>query len=635
MKKIILLMTLLPIANLIFAQQNIYYKAVYLLNKRNPVTGTITLDNDVKDVLQEFYPKQAVTIKLLNTNPFFFNRFEEGGGSGAASFTSKSLSKLGGLDVTNLADGFARFIVKRTKEELSASFFEKFSELISQPEYKDAQTLFPQTYSTLKTLGNKIYNYKAYLNVLRESFEADLNSLLPNLSNLMNDERYQEFFKSHKELKAICLSSIYVGNGLINKQHPGQILANYPTDAFLGDSTLVNANGAIKTLQLFSESIRSRGTSTYWVSVDSVSTLVENEAGRELYLGLIYEKAEKIKFKTTTLQAVLKKLQTDSLTATLVPYLQGLHQHTSRVTTSIMNIAGKDQSKLLFTDYYAFYSASLDLLEHSATTYTIPGLEGLKPDANTKNRIQTARSVGVMALDISRRNYSSAIINLYQFYSQVITDAGAEKSKEFILTYGSFMAAVAQAENSEEVENAIEAAALPSGSSRIKRETIFNVSLNAYAGLFAGNEKIKGVKTTGSKFNSFGVAAPIGIAISRGHSFFFLGTGSTGWKTNKRSWSTSLFLSVVDLGALTAFRFSNDSTESVPKIQLKDIISPGVFISIGIPKSPLSVNMGYQIGPLLREVSQKQNTYSQHYSRISISLCVDIPLLNFYTKSKD
>lgn len=635
MKKIIILIGLLFLANLLFAQQNIYYKAMYLFHKRNTVTGTITLDNDVKDVLQEFYPNQPITIKLLNTNPFFLNRFDEGGGSGVASFTNKSVSKLGGLDVTNLADGFARFIVKRTKEELSVSFFEKFSELISRPEYKDAQTLFPQTYSTLKTLGNKIYNYKTYINVLRESFEADLNSLLPNLSKLINDERYQKFFKSHKELKAICLSAIYIGNGLVNKQHPGQILANYPTGVFLGDTTLRNANGAIKTLQLFSESIRSRGTSSYWVSVDSLGTLVENEAGREIYLGLIYEKAEKIKFQNTTLQAVLKKLQADKITATLVPYLQGLHQHTNRVTTSIKNIAGKDQSALLFTDYYAFYSASLDLLEHAGSISTVPGLEGLKPDENTENRIQTARSVGVMALDISRRNYSSAIINLYQFYSQVITDSAAEKSREFILKYGSFMAAVAQAETSEEVENAIEAAALPSGSSRIKRETPFNVSLNAYAGLFTGNEKIKGIKTTGSKFNSFGVAAPIGIAISRGHSIFFVGTGSNGWKTNKRSWSTSLLLSVIDLGALAAFRFSNDSTESVPKIQLKDIVSPGIFISIGIPKSPLSVTIGYQIGPLLREVSQKQNTYSQHYSRISISLCVDIPLLNFYTRSKD
>ena len=197
------------------------------------------------------------------------------------------------------------------------------------------------------------------------------------------------------------------------------------------------------------------------------------------------------------------------------------------------------------------------------------------------------------------------------------------------------MATIAQSQNSDDVEAAIEAVALPSGSSRVKRETPFNVSLNAYTGLYYGNEQIDGVDNKGHAFNSYGVSAPIGFSISRGHSFLFLGTGKDGWKKNKYGWATSLFLSVVDIGALASFRFTNDSTKSVPNIQLKDIISPGVFLSIGIPKSPLSFNCGYQIGPLLREVTQTKNAYSQNYTRFSISLCVDIPLLNFYTKSKD
>jgi len=40
-------------------------------------------------------------------------------------------SLIGGLDITNIADGFAKFLVERTKEELATAFFEKFKNYFS------------------------------------------------------------------------------------------------------------------------------------------------------------------------------------------------------------------------------------------------------------------------------------------------------------------------------------------------------------------------------------------------------------------------------------------------------------------------------------------------------------------------
>jgi hypothetical protein len=111
----------------------------------------------------------------------------------------------------------------------------------------------------------------------------------------------------------------------------------------------------------------------------------------------------------------------------------------------------------------------------------------------------------------------------------------------------------------------------------------------------------------------------------------------------------------VDIGALASFRFDTDKMQNVegsdtttttiyqvPEIKLKDIISPGVFFSIGIPKTPLSINLGIQMGPNLRKVSisstgdeEVVNDYNDRiYWRYSASLVVDIPLLNFYTTQK-
>ncbi|MFX8731580.1 hypothetical protein ABTM48_20530, partial [Acinetobacter baumannii] len=57
------------------------------------------------------------------------------------SYPSGLLSSIGGLDVTNIADGLAKFLVKRTKQELTIAFFSKFDSLIAK--YPDLQTVFP------------------------------------------------------------------------------------------------------------------------------------------------------------------------------------------------------------------------------------------------------------------------------------------------------------------------------------------------------------------------------------------------------------------------------------------------------------------------------------------------------------
>ena len=214
-------------------------------------------------------------------------------------------------------------------------------------------------------------------------------------------------------------------------------------------------------------------------------------------------------------------------------------------------------------------------------------------------------------------------------------DENTMEVKKAIFKYGAFMADVAQAKTSDDVEKAIESVALPSGSARIKRETLFNVALNAYCGLFIGNEIINNYdspKILGS-INTFGVTAPIGISLSQGHRIWPWPFNKIG-KEREAGWSSSWFISIVDLGAVTAYRFTDDQTENVPTIQLKDIFSPGIFWSLGIPKSPLSVNFGVQVGPNLRKVRTDENTYAgETYVRYSVSFCVDLPILNLYTKN--
>ena len=77
------------------------------------------------------------------------------------------------------------------------------------------------------------------------------------------------------------------------------------------------------------------------------------------------------------------------------------------------------------------------------------------------------------------------------------------------------MALVVKAESPEEVESAIEAAALPAGSSSIKKNSAFNISLNSYIGGYFGRSFNNTDMIDGDN-STVGVTAPVGIAFSLG-----------------------------------------------------------------------------------------------------------------------
>jgi hypothetical protein len=587
----------------------------------------------------------------------------------SASFFSTVFSSVGGLDVTNVADALARFLVKRTKQELSAVFFDRFKSTLDS--IADLQTLFPSTANLLGSMGNEVYNYERYLQNLRESFIQDISGLQRNLPGIVDN--HPAFFLRHQELKAALLSGCYVAGELENQAHPGDVLANYPLQYLEpasdgAPSSLQTYKAAIQTVQLISQSLRdtsSGDNARYWVNIRKVRELVNNRLALKYYLGLLLQDAtykfDSIRFeRTATFIQQLNKVadmydKGSTIYNAYKVYVLRFGEKADALNKMIAEYKHQNPDSSAMEKYQKYFRASVDMIQYCTAISELPVLNDIPSvqnlSATLKPYFRIAYGTADMVIEINKRNYSAAINHAVFLYNEVkakpaktdiasglnnttpVANAGNEnarssnfqKTLNLLIRYGGFMSVVASAKTSEEAEEAIEVFALPPGSSRIKRETIFNVSLNAYAGLYTGYEKIKGVDQL-FKLNSYGVTAPLGIAISKGHSVFFIPSinGS----------SSSIFMSFVDIGAITAFRFTNDAAEKIPTVQLKHIISPGIFYSFGFGKTPLSANIGYQAGPLLRKVNLNENAYEKKYSRFSISLCVDIPVINFYTKSE-
>ncbi|PSL24081.1 hypothetical protein [Chitinophaga ginsengisoli] len=198
--------------------------------------------------------------------------------------------------------------------------------------------------------------------------------------------------------------------------------------------------------------------------------------------------------------------------------------------------------------------------------------------------------------------------------------------------YGLFMANVISAKKPEDVQAAIENAVLPVGSSSVKKNTVSNLSVQAYLGAYLSDKD----NSFSSWTSKFGVIAPIGISYTPG----FLS-----WKSGG---SIGLFGSLIDLSAIVDYNLKKDSTvidngttnanaiSKDYKIKLGQIFSPGLFVVYGFfGNLPLSIGAGGQYGPGLSKINVDNTAVINNPSwRWSVFLAVDIPLINLHNRVK-
>lgn len=610
-------------------------------------------------------------------------------------------SNLLGLDVTTLADGVARFLVKRTKEELSIAFFDKFAKELTR--HEDLRDMFPATYNLFQAIGTEIYNFNSYINNLREAFRSDLQSLDEHLPALINN--HPEIFNENEGLKIALLTGSYVSVSVRDGMHPGDILAGYPIENFSDAKTedMKLLKGAFQTLQLLSESLQSdlNSTALYWITPDRMKELTSDPSVMKIYLGLLAQRSKThygtIPFnKSYTLYGLLNNQELVSRFNTDYPSYKNYFTELYTRFKNLTEITQKYRSNIpdsVKVEYFSRYAKeTARLIEHCTSIGKLPALgkmDELKSlPTKTEVYFQITYELCDLVVSINRKEYAKAVNHAIVIYNKtvkspsltnklVIKDIKGSKKTEVLsdlqkssqttpdksisefvkdnsaikeatsqsevsdetgailvamARYGAFMANIVKAKTSEEIAEAIEAGALPAGSSRIKRETRFNVSLNSFVGLHWGDEKLKqplNSSITPGWGRIYGLSAPIGIAVSKG-----LGK-------SKSYGSLSLFASVIDIGALASFRFQDDETEELPTVRLQNILAPGVHLVYGIPKTPLSIGYGWQKGPQLRKVNVPDpnnpggfvNELANGY-RWTVFIAVDIPLLNFYSKTK-
>ncbi len=569
---------------------------------------------------------------------------EDTAGSGGFGRGGGGMS--GGNFITNLADGLAIFLVKRTKEELNATFFEGLQKAMTkEPAY---QALFPATFDLLYVIGEEVYNYNAYIESLREGFLKDLEVLPMNVRQFSLDHQ----FVKKPDLQILLEDLLGTSQMVFDAEHPIDILNFLSKSAALQDSVrwknIPNLDTR-KAMQDIAMSLRAldmmvasmTNSDGSWVSTEEVSTQMRDISHTYLYLGLLWQQGKGLQFSNgVDFRLSLGKLAAmTQAPISLRNYLVSMAQTGKLLDSSFKKLIGNAEvDSILNDDYVRFAGLLFEFLEQTRSLRQ----QVILPDWKIENGKPLEIEIPIVTLpntdilehriftilhqlfdlefNVRQEHYTMAVANLTRLLEEVLNQEDFKFKKQF-LRHANFMANVAEARNSKEIAAAIELFALPPGSSRMKKQSPVSVSLNSYGGIAYGweNDLDEAVNDAIEDKNVLSTSAPLGIGLN-------FGLGKAG--------SISFYTQVIDVGAIFAYRFSNQ-TSQIPELKFQNIVAPGFYGIYGFGNNiPVSVGVGAQLGPNLRKIDETVglDIETTNAWRFGFILSVDIPITHFYTK---
>jgi hypothetical protein len=647
-----------------------------------------------------------------------------------------SMSSISSLDVTTLSQGVSQFLIKRAKQELTATFFNRLQKQIAEsPELK---ALFPKTATVLENMIS--YHYSEILPTLQNYFQDDIENLPKGLNRLTELNRYKHFFEQNPEVTVALKTVELVDKMGKSSMHPIRVIREFSEFEEWNSSnasiSFKNYGNTLKMASILSHSLTT--TNDYgnisWLNYQKWTKLLKKPGAFEIYLGLVYQqiKNENIQFIEPNKNVLSVSDFMKNNTQTVARYQAYISSFVDlatqlKIESLSMNAKRGRAEKVTNEDLYQYINSALNIIEYASNTAQ---LIDQKIDIEVKTYTLILRNGNELFKSVFKQDYNTAVFNATLIYQQ-IADIVARSSQDIALKhaeqevnhltqilssgefedkswktlqkdlskskkkldaedllktvnqqlvnieqspiqehdslknhlktlannldelgskekmtesvdllkkYGAFFANVAKAKSPDEVQSAIEAAVLPVGSSSIKKQSKYNISLQAYVGMSYNLNANS--RPQNAWENPFGVTAPIGVSFNRG-----LGKGG----------SLSLFISLIDLGAIVDYDLQSDSTFSFPsntnpsdtmatvtvetnsdyKVELGQIFSPGIFVAYGFGYDiPLTLSAGAQYGPGLLQINQGNTEITSPNWRFVVSLTVDIPLFTLYNQER-
>lgn len=539
-----------------------------------------------------------------------------------------------GLPGSTFLLGLTDFLVQRTKQELNIAFFIELRKALNKSE--EMRFLFPTTKNVLLEIDDNIYQFKAFWELLRESFLIDLDNLVYNLDD------YVQFSDRIKNPLARHLMSDFfkIIELIYDKTTPANVITYLAENSYLQvlDST-ADKTGHLKILQdhlkilgVISKSMEKQDGSGYWVDPQRIVDLLRDPITTAFYLGFLYEESKSLTIGNKTLAQHLSILvnNTDRTRQLLNIFKLFLNEankleRLAKLIRTQNNTNRRSRNHTPPTaaqidaehkNYFNFSQGICDLILY-ANTFKKKLMGGSPMDSLVTRYLSIVGDLNTVTLEIKRQQYTSALVHALFIIEKLLPQDSFKCQRQVLLKYGTFIATAVGAKTPEEVSSVIAAFALPPGSSAMKKYSKFSIALNAFVGVSGGQETLnKGVGTN----PYYAIATPIGVSFNMG----FNNYGSLG-----------ILASVLDIGALTSLRFKDNSASDLPDLKIENVFAPGAYLVYAVPKYPIAIGIGAQLGPNLRSVKDNNlNVVQASGWRWGAFLAVDIPIVSFYNSAK-
>ena len=555
-----------------------------------------------------------------------------------------------------LIDALGTVIAKRFKEELTLAFLESFREKLRAESYLGA--LFPNSKNVL--LNGDPFNHKIWLTSFRGAMDEDLIVLPDNIPSLLNELKKIDSLTDGQKLAISSMIAAY---------EPSLSFVRNPEESYLSTLKLIdgfsevdfnnlNTTASLKLAHLI---IKEIGNARYndWANKKALENLANIETAK-IFIGFVIEKYRDdlslIKMSNgnslTDLFYHPGKINVEDFTRFTIEVIYKVQDILENVNSLKIK---KRTMRLEYSDYIPLIDRSMALLSYVlgddlSQLFKYPEASELSKYLNYS--MLSVSFASDLENAISEKNYSKIMVSTIAFIKNIIPQETLSSStvfKEFV-KYGNFAISLVGAETSEDMVAAIEGAALPTQSYRLKRNSYFSVSINSYAGMFYAREFLINEEALNKTSGVTGFTAPIGVGLNWG-----IGKSKKPTKFNKyasktviesgevtetkyfKGHSISFFASILDVGAITTFRLTDDQTP-VTDVQWQNIFAPGAYFVWGIGNTPLALMVGGQYGPELRTVTAVDgvatSTINSSAWRFGISLVVDIPFFHLYAKTE-
>ncbi len=555
---------------------------------------------------------------------------------------------------TQMIDAVAQFLVDRVKGELTVAFFDKFLGKIE--ESNEMQILFPDTYYLLK--NQDLFKIPSMGELWVESFQNDVYNLIPNFESLIVTDTNYIHLKKSQSIKSFRLA-YHLMNKALDETPLGEILVEL--DENLGgveDEIGLSVMG----LNMLAHNVRNRkdkyNLSNDFIPLDIFRTLNDNGT-KYLVAFLYYEHKDffdSVKIKGSPISELIStkhdafaknigrfvyilnrfKKQEELLTvinknAIETGQQRGLHEYYMELTDILMDMTEFGFRLKYFSHPDEYYKDKFHLIYQPMGKHLLLAIQATKEQdygqllLNAMQAFEPVFEERVSSLETEIATLSSKQdINIEKLETKKRRLEILKSTIKNIAFYGGFMVDVLSAQNSVQIKGILDRYALPIGSYSMKRRAKTSIDLNAFPGLYTGNEfEVGGIENQGWVS---GVTAPIGFALSWGDKKLF---------SKRKEHSFSIFIPVIDIGAAFSYRWSDELSGFPEDVKWSQVLSPGAYATWGFRKMPVSVMAGFQYTPDLRTVEIQGIKTAQNAWRLGLNAVVDVPIFNFYYQEKD